>query len=744
MTAHELLRQLSSQQDSTKDTAPPSGEHKYWKVLIADSDAELRERISAVLSPLTILKHSVECYQASSASELREALQTHQQFAVILLHTGLADDCSTQLLKQIRDEFGLKDARIILRTDEVAACPHLAQIQALDIDDFRTSAELTPERILTTFTSSLRTFEQMQAASASKRGLDIIARASIELMGMHGLQSFASGVLTQLAGLLGIKAEGMVCTEDMLDDGGTDVIVIAAAGRFTHLIGKSLSSTSEQVSRTALLNCLHDGHHRFNDHSTVLYFAGKASRNMAAYLVTQGPLEDIDRRLIEVFCSNISVGMDNVSLFSRLHEYAYYDQLLGLPNRTKFVGMISERLAQPHAANTILALVDIDNFAETNDALGHQFGDRLLQAVCARLSGLLGDRCVLARVSGDAFGILGPEDIVNPDVLLPAFRQPFVISENRLMVSVTIGLVRLSESSTTGTEALKDASIALKRTKKLRRGNYAYFTREMGDEIRERVQLLNSLRHAFNNDQLSLHYQPQIDLNSGKPIGFEALMRWQLPNNRLIPPSRFIPLAEHSGLIINLGEWALNLACQQLAELNRQGHHHLRMAVNVSVVQFHHPKFITMLREALANSGITPNCLELEITESMAMEEPEFIMRTLDAVKETGVSISVDDFGTGFSSLSYLQRLNVDRLKIDRSFISEMTDPLRSSRIAEMILQLGQNLNLVTLAEGVEDELQAGVLSQLGCMEAQGYLFGRPMPPHALQTWLENYQAPQY
>ena len=239
-------------------------------------------------------------------------------------------------------------------------------------------------------------------------------------------------------------------------------------------------------------------------------------------------------------------------------------------------------------------------------------------------------------------------------------------------------------------------------------------------------------------DRLFVVYQPQIDLTTRHPVGAEALLRWQTPDGKFISPDRFIPIAEYSGIIIDLGEWVLRTACRELVLLREQGHRNFVMSINVSQVQFRHPLFLDMLRAALEETQAPPEFIELEITESMAMEEPDLLIKMLGQIKQTGVSIAIDDFGTGFSSLSYLQRLQVDRLKIDRAFVTEITGSARGSSIAEMVIQLGRNLGLAVIAEGVEDERQAQILQALGCPMAQGFLFARPMTATALGTWLNN------
>jgi diguanylate cyclase len=430
-----------------------------------------------------------------------------------------------------------------------------------------------------------------------------------------------------------------------------------------------------------------------------------------------------------------------VLLVSRLHNFAFYDPLTKLPNRTRLKELLDEALTTPKPAEATLALVDIDHFAETNDALGHQFGDLLLLGVAARLQSQLGDTLTVARVGGDTFGILGQATLVNPAILLGLFDKPFHIDGQQVQLSATAGLVNLAEHEGRATDALKDADIALKRAKMLQRAGHFYFSRDMGVDIRERVRLMHALRNAVKENELFVVYQPQIDLATRRPVGAEALLRWRTRDGTFIPPDRFIPIAEYSGLIIEIGERVMREACGELVRLRQLGHADLTMSINVSQVQFRHPRFLDMLRNILAETQAPPSRIELEITESMAMEEPDALINLLGQIKQTGVSIAIDDFGTGFSSLSHLQRLQADRLKIDRGFVTEITSSKRGSSIAEMVIQLGRNLGLSVVAEGVEDERQASILSTLGCPLAQGYLFARPMTVNQLTSWLKDNAA---
>ena len=269
------------------------------------------------------------------------------------------------------------------------------------------------------------------------------------------------------------------------------------------------------------------------------------------------------------------------------------------------------------------------------------------------------------------------------------------------------------------------------------------FSAEMGSEIRERVRLLQNLRQAVESERLFVVYQPQVHLLTGAVVGMEALIRWRNEDGTFVPPDRFIPLAEASGMIVAIGDWVLRSACHELVRLQAMGLADLRMSVNVSQIQFRHPEFLEKLNAALLDTRINPKCLELEITESVAMDDPQFMLESLHMVRELGISIAIDDFGTGYSSLSHLRQLPIDRLKIDRAFVTELSRDVSGGHIASMVIELGRNLKLTVIAEGIEEEAQAQKLLAMGCHEGQGYLYAKPMSAVALREWLANRLASQ-
>ncbi len=421
----------------------------------------------------------------------------------------------------------------------------------------------------------------------------------------------------------------------------------------------------------------------------------------------------------------------------KLDEMAFYDRLCSLPNRNKFIDLSDERLGSAQSLDDVIAILDVDDFSEINDALGHQQGDRLLQAVADRLKLELGPEIILARIGSDTFGLMGPSTILDPVSVLSLFRTPFTVHGDSMVVTASMGLTQNLGKGTLGRDALKDANIALKLAKKNRRGSFVMFSSEMGTDIRERVRLLQALRHAVESERLFVVYQPQINLRSGKIVGVEALIRWRNEDSSFVPPDRFIPLAEASGMIVAIGDWVLRVSCLEQLRLKALGLPDIRMSVNVSQIQFRHPEFLAKLSAALQDTGINPKHLELEITESVAMEDPGFMLDILHRVRALGISIAIDDFGTGYSSLSHLRQLPIDRLKIDRAFVTELNHEVLGGHIASMVIELGRNLNLTVIAEGIEDVGQAQTLLTMGCHEGQGYLYAKPLTSQQLVQWIQ-------
>jgi len=426
----------------------------------------------------------------------------------------------------------------------------------------------------------------------------------------------------------------------------------------------------------------------------------------------------------------------------RIRHLAEHDALTSLPNRV----LLNDRLiqailkAQRTQQKIALLFLDLDRFKNINDSLGHQVGDQLLQAVAERILRVVRASDTVSRPGGDEFILLLPE-IVGADEtarvaakLLEVLAQPYRIEGHELVVTASIGISIFPDDGADMQTLIRSADTAMYHSKESGRNAYHFFMPEMNVRVSERMSLEHSLRHALEREEFLLHYQPQIDIGSRRIIGMEALVRWRHPLDGLVPPSKFIPVAEDSGLILALGAWVLNEACRQNRAWQEMGLPEIPVAVNISALQFRQNHFAETVDQALAASGLSADCLELELTESVMMHAAERNIELLQAIRRAGVKVSIDDFGTGYSSLSYLKRLPIDKLKIDQAFVRDIVTDADDAAIIGAIIGLAQNMKLKVIAEGVENEAQLDFLQRSGCTEIQGYFFSRPLPPDEFES----------
>ncbi len=425
---------------------------------------------------------------------------------------------------------------------------------------------------------------------------------------------------------------------------------------------------------------------------------------------------------------------ERVRLEEQLRDQALHDPLTRLPNRLLLQDRIDHALARQRRSQRpfALLLLDLDNFKSVNDSLGHAAGDHLLVAVAQRLTGCLRASDSAARLGGDEFAIL-LEDITGAehvapvaDRLVEALRQPFTVEQREIFLGVSIGVAISDASCQSPDEMLRDADLAMYAAKAQGRGRHVVFSPRMREAALDRVALEHDLRRAVTAGDLHLVYQPQVDLRSGATVGVEALVRWRHPVHGMVPPDRFIPLAEEAGLIGPLDAWVLETACAQTSAWRAAGAGGLRVAVNLSGTEFEDGELVERVAEVLERHGLLPSDLELEITERVAVQQQRSARETLDRLRAMGVLIAIDDFGTGYSMLASLRQFPGDKLKIDRSFVQEIADRHDRAPLVAAIVAMGHGLGLEVIAEGVETEEQLAVLRRLGCDGAQGYLLGRP------------------
>jgi len=431
----------------------------------------------------------------------------------------------------------------------------------------------------------------------------------------------------------------------------------------------------------------------------------------------------------------------------RLHTLAYYDDLTGLPNRELFHDRLDNALTQSHRNDKKLGLMflDIDRFKNVNDSLGHKVGDLLLSAIAKKLQECIRDSDSVSRIGGDEFTIL-VNDISQPDdtiivaqKIIDAFSKPLKLPDGlELYATTSIGICVYPDDGPNSDILIKNADTAMYRAKESGRNNYQFYTKEMSQHFSERLSLETDLHKAISQNELSVAYQPQVSLLTGEIVGFEALVRWNHSKHGWISPTKFIPIAEDSGLIYQIGEWVLKQACQQIKLWHEYFDPKLKVAVNVSSHQLCKSDVVNSILEIIDSFDLPHEAIELELTESSLMDNVESVSHTMDKLSKTGIQLAIDDFGTGYSSLSYIKRFSIDKLKIDKSFVQDISTDKNDVEIVTAIIAMANNLGVEVIAEGVESIEEAVFLHEHGCHEIQGYYFSKPKFAEEINVMLEE------
>lgn len=463
-------------------------------------------------------------------------------------------------------------------------------------------------------------------------------------------------------------------------------------------------------------------YHKNTIHETVFYFHQEPQS------------KPICHEVIKAFFRAITVSLNVIERQERLVNLAYHDQLTNMQNRSGFL-LDYPALTLQHSGegNCRLLVFDIKKFSDVNNTLGQDVGNEILQTLANRLKRQLPRDIHIARVNVDVFAVLGIDSLVSVALVDELLTKPFNVGNTNISLSASIGYVD-GVQFMTGEMALKRAEIALTYSKSHQLLEGKAYHGEMEAFQASRLHLVQSLKADYEANNLQLWYQPQISLNTGRVVGFEALLRWASAHQGFISPNKFIPIAESSGLIVPIGCWVLDKACKHLNETNRRGCQPVTISVNVSMVQFRQPNFVEQVRRILKKNDVPPDLIELELTESVMMDNPQVVIAALQELKSLGCSIAIDDFGTGYSSMKYLQDLPVDKLKVDKTFVDAIN--VHRTPIVDAMITLGRKLGLRTIAEGVEAQNQADYLQELGCDEVQGYLYGKPVPFEKISTFL--------
>jgi len=621
---------------------------------------------------------------------------------------------------------GNQAIRIVLRTGQPGYAPPFEVIQRYDINDYKEKTELTRTRLWTSVVCALRSYKQIMALEQSRQGLRTIIEASSDLMRRRGLDDFSRGVVTQLAAHLGLPPDGLLAVRQFPDGHS---VVVGAAGRFADALAQPIERIADQAVVRTIRRAFEQQGEVIGGHDLALYIAGPDWAGVI-YLIGRTEIDALERDLLQLFCRNVALGVENVLLFERVAEHAYVDRTTGLATRPRLEQAI-ERLTDAGAHPSAL-VINIDEFTNYTIGLGEEFGQLMLQAFAARLRELCPGVDQVGCLYRNVFCVILRDRAIEP--LRNALLQPIAVGDQRLRLGLTMGLS--GPHGAPAADIIREAEIALKAAKHGLRSHVLEFSPGLELNQRSRALLAHELREALDTDQVTLVYQPQVDVRSRALIGVEALMRWRHPVRGPVSPLEFIEAAEAAGLIGEVGRWVARRACAEMKPLIEAGLIH-RVMINLSPVQLRNPDCVAELCAIVEAAALPYSAIEWEITES-ATTGGDAVLTQLQQAKDLGCTIALDDFGTGYSSLSMIRGLPLNVVKIDRSFLLEVTTNRRAWTILFSVASICHELGLQTVAEGVETEAQLEVVREANINTVQGYLIAHPLPAPELAAWLER------
>lgn len=584
--------------------------------------------------------------------------------------------------------------------------------------------------------------QQIKSSASDKepysRGLTKIIGGLSNFFDKNAQGNITEGVIAEICRMIGVSEnDTFIVKRGIISDHRENTIrVFSALGAKKKLNDHSIQRLEQDHLIARIDKAFVNESDVFEDEYAIIFTSYQYCR-MALYLPKAIRSASAEYIYLKEILDGVARAQLHAEKINELYSYAYLDGLTQLPNRHDFIRYLNQPDFEHTTYGITVALVDIEHFSDVNDSLGQEVGNALLKAIAKRLSARIDESCRVARIGADVFGIVGASSTLSIPFLESIFERPFRAANNTLNINVAIGLCLIDGELNNGIDILKRCNLALNEAKRSFPAKAVWYNQELEIATVWRLELIRKLRTAFEMNELELWYQPKFTLATKQTYGFEALLRWRQSDGSFVQPDTFIPLAEYSGIIIEIGKWVLEESVKMVANFTDKKY---QIAVNVSISQLRQKGFVADLKQLLEKYAVDPKYIEIEITESVLMKDTDYSLNTLEQLKALGVSIAIDDFGTGFSSLQYLQKMPIDRLKIDRAFVKDSHND-KSKIVTEMIIQLADKFGMSTVAEGIEHQEQLQMLTSLGCTEGQGFMFGCPMERFDVRDFLANENA---
>ena len=687
---------------------------------------------------------------AESATAATMMLEENPDIAVVIIDvSGEKSESGLDLVQKLRGEIGNKIIRIVLLGEAAEQTGAQNRFLDYDVSDYRDISAINLPKLFTSLTIALQSFERLISEEDSKQSLQTILDITKELYGVRSVEDFCLTILSQLQVICKNVED---CFFAIPNEHSGELSVTAGKGRYAANKKLRVGEVVSEDMYERVLAATVGRENVFAETVNILCISQEEKLKGVVVLENRAPLTFLETRQMELICANITLGLENADMFEEIKRLAFNDSLTGLDSRAKFRTDVQghiERVAKPEKRRLAVVQFTLEHLSELNIALGHDAGDELIQFVSEQLTTMFPQAISLARTSGNGFGLCLQYKNTGelkqiPKTIHSVFEHGPSTRENIPHISPRIGLAIYPDDADNATALWRNTNIALSNLK-VRNGSYfCFYNSTIANDINARVEMNNALRTGIMRKDLSLSYQPQVDLESGAMIGIEALVRWQREGGMFVAPNDFIPVAESSGLIAPISEWVLSEACRQRREWLDQGESDFRVAVNLSLSIFQNDDFVELITKTLADTGCPPSLLELEVTESVIMENPEQTLENFRVLRDFGVSFAIDDFGTGYSSLAYLRQLPVSALKIDKAFIDGLTENDDDAAIARTVISLGRSLGMNVLAEGVETMEQVEFLRSAQCHQAQGFLFSRPITAADVMPFISDPDRPVF